>query len=66
MALSVVGMGFAEAGYLQPVAGAIMQEIIDLLAVLNALRVAIPPQTLTDYHAIPLRDTSTGSSPVIG
>lgn len=55
MALSVVGMGFAAAGYLPPVAGAIMQEIIDLLAVLNALRVALPPRTLTDYHAIPLR-----------
>jgi len=56
MALSVVGMGFAAAGYLPPVAGAIMQEIIDLLAVLNALRVAMPPRTLTDYHAIPLRE----------
>lgn len=49
MALSVLGMLFAMAGYLPPVAGAITQEIIDVLAVLNALRVAIPPQTLTDY-----------------
>ena len=55
MALSVIGMGFAAAGYLPPVAGAIAQEIIDLLAVLNALRVAMPPRTLTDYHAIPIR-----------
>jgi heavy metal translocating P-type ATPase len=66
MALSVIGMGFAAAGHLSPVAGAIVQEVIDLLAVLNALRVAIPPRTLTDYHAIPLRDTSTGGSPVAG
>jgi heavy metal translocating P-type ATPase len=49
MALSVVGMFFAAAGYLPPVAGAIAQEAIDVLAVLNALRVAIPPAALTDY-----------------
>jgi P-type E1-E2 ATPase len=49
MALSVVGMGIAAAGYLPPVYGAIMQEVIDVLAVANALRVAIPPKTLTDY-----------------
>lgn len=49
MALSVIGMAFAAAGYLPPVAGAITQEIIDVVAVLNALRVAIPPQTLSDY-----------------
>ncbi len=49
MALSVVGMLFAAAGYLPPVAGAITQEIIDVLAVVNALRVAIPPKSLTDY-----------------
>ncbi|MCG3118450.1 MAG: Zinc-transporting ATPase [bacterium] len=49
MALSVLGMLFAMAGHLPPVAGAITQEIIDVVAVLNALRVAIPPKTLTDY-----------------
>ena len=49
MILSVVGMLFAAAGYLPPVAGAITQEIIDVLAVLNALRVALPPKSLTDY-----------------
>ncbi len=49
MALSVVGMLLAAAGMLPPVAGAIMQEIIDVLAVLNALRAAWPPRSLTDY-----------------
>ena len=49
MILSVVVMLFAAAGYLPPVAGAITQEIIDVLAVLNALRVALPPKSLTDY-----------------
>jgi len=49
MALSVVGMLAAAAGYLPPVAGAVFQEVIDVIAVANALRVAIPPKTLTDY-----------------
>ena len=49
MALSLLGMGVAAAGYLPPVAGAIMQEVIDVVAVVNALRVAFPPKTLTDY-----------------
>lgn len=49
MALSLIGMAFASLGLLEPVAGAIAQEVIDVLAVLNALRVAIPPKSLTDY-----------------
>jgi heavy metal translocating P-type ATPase len=42
MALSMIGMVAAAAGHLPPVAGAIAQEVIDLLAVLNALRVVAP------------------------
>ncbi len=49
MVLSLIGMVFAGLGYLTPVAGAITQEIIDVLAVLNALRAAIPPKTLSDF-----------------
>ena len=49
MALSVIGMLVAALGYLPPVAGAILQEVIDVIAVLNALRVAIPPRVLSDY-----------------
>jgi cation transport ATPase len=49
MALSVVGMGAAAAGLLPPVSGALAQEVIDLLAVLNALRAATPGGTLSDY-----------------
>ena len=44
MALSVVGMAFAAAGHLEPGGGAITQEVIDVLAVLNALRAAFPPK----------------------
>lgn len=49
MVLSLLGMAVAAAGLLPPVAGAIAQEIIDVLAVANALRVAYPPQRLTDF-----------------
>ncbi len=40
MGLSVLGMGAASIGLLTPLAGAITQECIDVLAVLNALRTA--------------------------
>lgn len=49
MLLSVAGMIAAALGYLPPVAGAITQEIIDILAVTNALRAAIAPKDLTDF-----------------
>ena len=49
MALTLVGMGFAAAGELPPVAGAIAQEAIDLLAILNAVRMAFPPRSLRDF-----------------
>lgn len=50
MALSMFGMLLAAFGYLPPVAGALSQEVIDVLAVLNALRVAIPPKALIDFN----------------
>jgi len=36
-------------GYLPPIGGAIAQEIIDLLAVLNAVGVALPTDDLQDF-----------------
>jgi P-type E1-E2 ATPase len=50
MVLSLIGMFIAAFGYLTPVAGAIGQEVIDVLAVLNSLRAAFPPRSLTDYR----------------
>ena len=41
---------FAACGLLPPVAGAVTQEVIDLLAVLNALRTARLPAKLTDFR----------------
>ena len=51
MALSIVGMVVAAAGYLPALEGAIAQEVIDLLAVLNAVRVALPTRTMSDFEA---------------
>jgi P-type E1-E2 ATPase len=50
MALSVIGMLFAAAGHLPPVAGALAQELIDVAAVVNALRASTRPRVFTDYE----------------
>ncbi len=50
MALSLIGMGFAATGNLSPVAGSIAQELIDVAAVLNALRAAFPPKVIHDLN----------------
>ena len=50
MALSVAGMCLAAMGVLTPVAGAITQEVIDVLAVLNALRAALRPKAMSDFE----------------
>jgi len=50
ISLSLVGVGFAAAGWLTPVAGAISQEVIDLLAILNAIRATFSPQVLSDVE----------------
>lgn len=48
MILSLAGMILAAFGYLSPVQGAIVQEVIDLLAIVNALRLAWHPNISTD------------------
>ncbi len=49
MLLSGIGMMFAAFGLLVPVAGAVTQEVIDLVTVLNALRTARAPAAPTDF-----------------
>lgn len=49
MVLSVAGMAFAAFGWLAPIGGAVMQEAIDLAAVLNAIRAAVPTRALRDF-----------------
>lgn len=49
MALSILGMLAAAMGWLPPVTGAVAQEVIDVVAVLNALRAAWRPRSLADF-----------------
>ena len=49
MALSIGGMFIAFGGWLPPVGGAVFQEVIDVAAVVNALRAAVPGGELSDY-----------------
>jgi len=49
MIASMVAMVAAAAGFLPPIQGAVLQEVIDLAAVINAARVAIPSQEMADF-----------------
>jgi heavy metal translocating P-type ATPase len=55
MVFSIVGMGFAAAGYISPVQAALLQEFIDVLAIANALRL-----TLGNSIKIDLNDQKAG------
>lgn len=52
MFLSLVGMGFAATGFISPVAGAILQECIDILAIANALRLAFGSKIKIDLPKV--------------
>lgn len=52
MALSGVAMAFAAFGYLTPVAGALVQEAIDVATILNALRARRAPFTPAASEAV--------------
>jgi len=49
MILSAFGMLLAASGHLPPVEGAIARRLFDVLAIVNALRVSVPPKTLIDF-----------------
>lgn len=48
MTLSIVGMVVAAFGFLPPIAGAISQEMIDVLVIMNSLRTIWKPKIMTD------------------
>lgn len=52
MLLSILGMIVAAFGFLPPVAGAITQEIIDVLAIMNSLRTIWKPAVMSDMSLI--------------
>ncbi len=53
MGLSFIGMGAAAVGLLAPVGGALVQEVIDVLAIGTALRALRPPRSLRQTRPIP-------------
>lgn len=59
MGLSLVAMLFAAAGYITPVAGAVLQEGIDVLVILNALR-ALRGGDLAPSHSADSRGIARG------
>ncbi len=70
MSLSVVAMTVAAAGFLQPIAGAVIQEVIDVVVIVNALRVSLvrPRPTnarLDDADVERLRREHTALSPLL-
>lgn len=50
MGLSLVGMAAAALGLITPIQGAIAQEAIDLLSILNSLRMILPAGPQTDFQ----------------
>lgn len=52
MLLSIIGMIVAAFGFLPPVAGAITQEIIDVAAIMNALRTIWKPAVMSDIPQV--------------
>lgn len=51
MLLSLIGMGFAALGYISPVWGAILQEVIDIAAIGNALRLFWKSEIEPDFFS---------------
>ena len=49
MVFSVIGMGFAAAGFISPVQAALLQEFIDVIAIANALRLSWGSTISTDF-----------------
>jgi heavy metal translocating P-type ATPase len=63
MLLSVIGMGAGAMGFLAPIEGAILQEIIDLLAILNSLRMILPTAPLSDFNVSAPISSAAGAAP---
>lgn len=55
MLLSLIGMIIASFGLLMPVFGAITQEVIDVLVILNSLRTIWKPRVLSDMPNTPTK-----------
>ncbi len=68
MSLSVVAMTIAAAGFLPPIAGAVIQEAVDVVVIVNALRVLLvrPPEArLAGVDVEQLRREHAALSPLL-
>ncbi len=63
MALSAIGMAASALGFLAPIEGAILQEVIDLLAILNSLRMLLPAKSIGDFKFTEARSSSARPEP---
>jgi heavy metal translocating P-type ATPase len=61
MLLSMIGMCASSLGYLAPIEGAILQEVIDLLSILNSLRMILPTPALSDFRLPKLQKRTIGA-----
>ena len=50
MAFSLIAMGFAAGGFITPVMGALLQEVVDVLAIANALRMSLGKSIKIDLN----------------
>jgi hypothetical protein len=62
MGLSAIGMVASAMGYLAPIEGAVLQEVIDLLAILNSLRMVLPVASIGDFQVDQVRQAHTQTS----
>jgi hypothetical protein len=63
MGLSAIGMAASALGYLAPIEGAILQEVIDLLAILNSLRMILPVTSVGDFRAAEVKASAARRQP---
>jgi len=49
LSLSAIGIAASAFGYLKPIEGAILQELIDLASILYALRIVLPSASVGDF-----------------
>jgi hypothetical protein len=45
-------MGAASLGLISPIQGAVAREVIDLLSILNSLRMILPTGSLSDFECL--------------
>lgn len=62
MILSIIGMVIAAFGFLPPVAGAVSQEVIDFIAVMNSLRTIWKPKKMSDMPLLKQKNNVYDSS----